>query len=96
MLQQGFNLGCKQKGVVSATVIKWLFPHPIACDKQFSLNIIPNRECEHASQMFDAAITKFFVQMNNDFGVAVGFLAYARAEATHCEAQRSYKSHRLE
>ena len=50
---------------------------PVARNVEASLGAVPDREGKHATEVFDAIISVFLVQMHNGFGIALGTVAMA-------------------
>ena len=77
-LEDRFDLGRKKEAaILIMEVIQGLYPKSIPRDEQFTGVFVPNRECEHASQLVNAGFTPFFVKVQDGFGVAIRLVPVA-------------------
>src|SRR5258708_8518674 len=74
-----FNFGSEVEISLVERIVKRLLAQAVAGQDQFAFGLVVDGEGEHATQFLDAVGSHFFVEMNNDFGVAVGAEAMATA-----------------
>ena len=78
-LQQAFQFAGEQQAIRFAAIIERFLAQPVAGDDKPALPGIPNRQREHAVEVFQKAEPFVFVEMDNCFGVAAGAKSVAGA-----------------
>src|SRR5450755_4403477 len=71
MRQNHFYFRTENKRIGSRSIVKRLYPQPVARNKQPPLARIPNRERKHPTQMLNTVAPVLFVEMNDSFGIAM-------------------------
>src|SRR5713226_5845297 len=72
VLQNGFDLRSKQEPLGALPNVEGLFPQPVACQNQARAWHIPKRHAEHTAKPLQKLEARFFVKVDNNFGVCVG------------------------
>src|SRR5262249_38925257 len=78
-LQDGFHLGGEDQPSLDLAVVERLDAQAIAGQKQLPVPFVPDRQPEHAAEVVDAALTIFFIQMDDGLGIARGVKDMAAA-----------------
>src|SRR5207244_3613547 len=66
---------------VGQRVVEWLFPHPVASEKELLAGAVPEREREHPVQALEQALARLLPRMRDDLRVGPrGETVAARAE----------------
>ena len=75
---KGLKLRSEIELVPGESVVERLYPELVARQQQLAGPAVPEREGEHASQQFREALSVFFVEVNQHFGVGIGSESVSR------------------